>query len=738
MQGYTDANIAKNNQSDNSLNENIFRKLTDHLPIALYQTLKQPNGTLSFTYVSNAINELFELSPEEVLADDYAIARRFHPDDRSRIIDSVNNSLDNSLLWERQFRVILPKKGLRWIRAVAHREKLSNGCVLSNGYMEDITEQKTATDWIKYLSSALMNISESVVITNKDENIIYTNKKFKELHGYEGQEFSEKNITISRLNLDSEQRKLEIKKALEKGQSYFGKSYSRRKDGSTFFCEYSVSPIKVAEQDTYISVQRDITEAENMKRQIENENERYITTLMSVGEGVISTDRNGTITVINPLASKMTEWLQIEALGINLDEVLELTEEQTGNKCKSPTAIVLDTKEIYMPDFDTILVSKSGNKIPVEIIAAPIKKYSGEISGVVIVIKDFTEHREKQREIEFLSYHDYLTGLYNRRYSAMAIQKMDTEENLPLTMISLDVNGLKLTNDAFGHSMGDRLLCVVADILRDVCRKEDVIARLGGDEFSIIMPKTSAKDAELIKKQILNTALTTKLDKVFISLAIGYSVKSNVDEDIKDIAIQADNFMYKEKYSQGKTMRNQTINAVIQTINTRFVQEEIHTNMVSLYCYMIAEAFDLSNKEKDEVKIAGMLHDIGKITIPPEVLNKTGKLSKEEFETIKKHPEIGYQILRSVDEYFLISKYVLYHHERWDGTGYPEGLKGEEIPFQSRIIAVADSYEAMTAKRVYQKTKTIEEAKAELVRCSGTQFDPEIVKVFLDLMPDNV
>ena len=194
MQGTTDANNTNKNKSANILNDDIFSKLTEHLPVALYQVLKQPDGTLSFTYVSSAISELFELSPEEILADNTAISKRYHPDDSKRVIDSVVEPIENMPIWDCQFRVILPKKGLRWIRAVAHREKLDNGCVLSNGYMEDITEQKKANDWIKYLSTALMNISESVVITNKDDNIIYTNKKFKELHGYESQEFSEKTL----------------------------------------------------------------------------------------------------------------------------------------------------------------------------------------------------------------------------------------------------------------------------------------------------------------------------------------------------------------------------------------------------------------------------------------------------------------------------------------------------------------------------------------------------------------
>jgi HD-GYP domain-containing protein (c-di-GMP phosphodiesterase class II) len=147
---------------------------------------------------------------------------------------------------------------------------------------------------------------------------------------------------------------------------------------------------------------------------------------------------------------------------------------------------------------------------------------------------------------------------------------------------------------------------------------------------------------------------------------------------------------------------------------------------------LIAGALKWSADKKSEMKIAGLLHDIGKIILPARLLNKAEKLTDEEFDIIKTHAETSYQILKSVDEYVTIAGFVLHHHEHWDGTGYPAGLKGEEIPIQSRIIAVADAFEAMTAKRPYQKTRTVEEAKKELLRCSGTQFDPAVVKVFLE------
>jgi len=190
--------------------------------------------------------------------------------------------------------------------------------------------------------------------------------------------------------------------------------------------------------------------------------------------------------------------------------------------------------------------------------------------------------------------------------------------------------------------------------------------------------------------------------------------------------------MYKDKLKYGKIMRKQTIDAVLRNIYLNYDQEQIHAEKVSQYCEAMGRSMGLSEKEIYDIKITGILHDIGKIMIDPKLLSKSEKLTEEEFEMIKRHTEIGYQILKSVDEYIVLAESVLYHHEHWDGTGYPEGLKNEEIPLHARIISVADAYEAMTAKRPYKKMKTKKEAIAELKKCAGTQFDPKIVNIFIE------
>ncbi len=840
--------------------ELLLKKLTDQLPVAVYQFLKYPGGDSWFLYVSNGLTDIFNITPEELLKNDQALRVRVHPDDVGRVDAAIENSVRFLQIWDCEFRVVLPERGLRWIRGVARPEKLDDGGVLSHGYLEDITDNKKAYEWVRYLNTALMNISESVVISNMDGIIIYANQKVKETHGYEPDEIIGKTI-INTMNVTmTEEKYADMIKALDDGLTYTSTDISRRKDGSTFLCEYSVTPIHGDESATAIGVQRDITdrtrimealresnerfeqltqhsraiawemntngifvyisgavdvifgykpnelveqgnafdlmlpsvrykmrrgfqhalnkkksfsslscpfndrfgnvifltingiprfnksgqiksyqglaidntEKAKMEQRISDEEERYRTTLLSVGEGVISTDRAGNITVMNPLAEEMTGQTQKDAVGKYLDDVLKIMDEHNGRICESPANIVLRTSKTFKPCSPMTLISISGKEIPIEIIAAPIKNFIGKISGVVIVFRDFSDYLKRQKQIEFLSYHDHLTGLYNRHYLEKALKKYDLSTNLPLTIMTLDVNGLKLTNDAFGHAMGDRLLQTVADILRKVCRKDEIIARIGGDEFAILLPRTDGDNAELIKQRILRAAMTAKFDTVIVSLAAGYSVKTSMLERVETVFMNADRLMYKEKLSLGKKMRNETIERVLQTINSKVEQEQIHTQRVSQYCYLIADAFNLCEKDKTEISIAGLLHDIGKIMVPTELLKKPGKLTDEEFGIIKRHPETGYQILKSAEEYATIAQYVLHHHERWDGTGYPAGLRGEQIPFQSRIIAVADAYEAMTAKRPYQKTLTNEEAIKELRAFSNTQFDPAVVKMFLE------
>lgn len=481
----------------------------------------------------------------------------------------------------------------------------------------------------------------------------------------------------------------------------------------------------------YAGTARDVTENKRMEESLYIEKELFRTTLLSVGDGVIATDDKGHITIINQIAQSLIGLNHKEAVGKYLDEVFSIRHESNNLPWINLAIDVIETGDIIELT-NILLLSKLGQQIPIESSAAPIKNRRGDITGVAIVFRDFTDKKEKQKHIEYLSFHDHLTGLYNKRYLEDAIKRLDSSRNLPLTIMALDVNGLKLTNDAFGHDMGDKLLKTVAEILSKTCRSDDIICRVGGDEFVILLPNTNTIQAENIKQRIIEKALETELESIIVSLAIGYSIKTRIDKDILEVQKIADNNMYKSKLKYGKTMRSKTIEIILSNLNSKYDKEKKHSEMVSLYCEKIAKAMKLSEKEIRNIKKAGFFHDIGKITIAPELLNKGDKLTVDEFEVIKRHTETSYQILKSVDEYIPFAEEVLYHHEKVDGTGYPFGLKGDKIPLNSRIIAIADAYEAMVGERSYKKSMAKEEAISELNRCAGTQFDPEIVKIFIE------
>ncbi|EPY2301692.1 diguanylate cyclase [Clostridium sporogenes] len=350
--------------------------------------------------------------------------------------------------------------------------------------------------------------------------------------------------------------------------------------------------------------------------------------------------------------------------------------------------------------------------------------------------RDIRERKEMENKLEYLSYHDQLTGLYNRRFFEKELKRLDVEKNLPLTIVMADVNGLKLVNDSFGHATGDELLEKVSEVIKKGCRSNDIIARFGGDEFVILLPKTDIYETEQIVKNINTLALKETVSAVNISISFGYETKKKEGEKIEEILKKAEDYMYKKKLFESPSMRGKTIGAILSTLHEKNKREEEHSHRVSMLCQDMGHALRLTESETEELKTIGLLHDIGKIAIEENILNKREELTKDEWQEIKRHPEIGYRILNTVNDMLEIAEYVLYHHERWDGKGYPKGLKGEEIPLQSRIITIVDAYDAMTSQRSYRNALPEEIAIEELKINSGTQFDPELVRIFIEKVLD--
>ncbi len=450
------------------------------------------------------------------------------------------------------------------------------------------------------------------------------------------------------------------------------------------------------------------------------------TILQTIVDSVVLVNPQGLITYVN------TETLTL--LGYEKADLLEKPIEILfPSDIKSEMEQVIHTlPHNPIRNKDISFISKNSTKIPVLFSAAVCYENDGDYLGFVALSRDITEYKQREEEIRHLSYHDQLTGLYNRRFYEEELKRLDTKRNYPISIIMSDVNGLKIINDSIGHVMGDELLKKVAHVLSTGCRADDIIARLGGDEFVILLPKTDKSQVEQIIGRINELLKNEKVGTLDISVSFGYEVKKDEHENIQDIIKTAEDQMYKNKQLSSSSTRRNTIDLIMNALYEKNHREMLHSKRVGELCEAIALKMNFEKETVYRIKIAGLMHDIGKIGIDDNTLNKPDKLDADEWAVMKQHPEIGQRILSAASEFSEIGDYIFEHQEKWDGTGYPQGLKGEEILLQARIIAVADSYDAMTSHRNYGKEFSEEEAISEIKRCSGTQFDPTIARIFVE------
>ena len=361
---------------------------------------------------------------------------------------------------------------------------------------------------------------------------------------------------------------------------------------------------------------------------------------------------------------------------------------------------------------------------------SPIYDQNHDVIGSVLISRDVTEYMKRQREVEYINQHDYLTDLYNRRIFINKFRELNGNKEFPITVMMMDLNGLKILNDAFGHQVGDEALIEVANAFRKVFKNE-FVSRIGGDEFAVILTKKEANEIEQLKHDLRRMIGAIMIRDIALSISVGYHIVCEEGHNINDVLREAENNMYRHKVIESMSVRNQAIRAIYKTLTDKYKDERIHSEKVSMLCYVTGLALGVKDESLDELKLAGLYHDIGKIAIPDAILDKPGPLTTEEFEVMKTHTEIGYQILRAADDYSRLAEYALTHHERWDGKGYPRGISADDIPLFSRIISLADSYDAMTTNRVYRSKMTKDEAIEELIKGAGKQYDPKITKVFI-------
>lgn len=477
---------------------------------------------------------------------------------------------------------------------------------------------------------------------------------------------------------------------------------------------------------------RAIDKRKTLEKQLFLEKEWFKTTLLSIGDGVIAFDNEGKVLLMNNSAEVLTGYKQEKSIGKPADMIFNVIDEKTKKQIENPINKVIESGKMSAYENNMILTSRTKVEWPIDADAAPIKDQGDNLIGVVLVFREISKLRKQQKEIEYLSFHDSLTGLYNRRFFEEELKRLNTRRNLPLTLVMFDINGLKLTNDTFGHMAGDELLRKGAEVMKEECRADDIIARIGGDEFVVILPKTDSEEAGIMAKRISVRLSKVIVNSLPISISFGWDTKNESEQDINAVFKKAEDYLYKHKLTESTGMRRRLIKLIMQTLNEKDDRNEQHAKRVSTLCETIGFLLRLDQTSISDLGKLGLMHDIGNIAIDDRILNKSHALTIAEWSEIKRNPEIGFRILSAVNELASLAKIILAHHEKWDGTGYPRGLKGEEIPMQARILTVAEAYDAMTSERPYRKAMSKKAAADEIRRNAGTQFDPMIAELFIE------
>ena len=476
-----------------------------------------------------------------------------------------------------------------------------------------------------------------------------------------------------------------------------------------------------------------MTEREQAEEDLRVSKERYRLLFDSVNDAVV------VYTLPKPnVASVLIEANQVacQRLGYSREELLTLSPtviEHPVNPHQTPL-IAHKLQSQNHAIFEAIQTTKTGQFIPVEVNAHLFSLY-GEPT-VLSVARDITERKELEARLHYITMHDSLTKLFNRTHFDEEIRRLDQASDIQVGVIIGDVDGLKLINDSMGHQAGDDLLIASGNIISQSTRERDFVARIGGDEFAVILYGITTPDLEKVCGRIRANITLHNLARpgLPLSISLGYSVAAGENSNIRQRIKEADDAMYHEKFNRSQDNRNALVRGLMKALESRDFISEGQANRLPDLIEKLGRSLDLTESDLAELRLLAQFHDFGKVAIPDQILFKPTSLSPEEQLEMQRHCEVGHRIAQSVPDITLIADRILKHHEWWNGQGYPLGISGDDIPLDCRIFAIADAYDAMTSDRPYRKAMSCKDAKAELERCKGVQFDPHLVDKFAGIL----
>lgn len=455
--------------------------------------------------------------------------------------------------------------------------------------------------------------------------------------------------------------------------------------------------------------------------------------LDSTSEAIFKVDRQGICTFVNQRGIELLGFqLKDELIGKPIHELIrQSVDGPTYSAQDCPIVEMISTGQPSLMQ-ESVLVKKDGQALLVELQARPHFKNS-QVTGAVVTFTDYAQQKKEKERLNYLAFHDRITGTYNQAYFYEELERVNIPENYPISLIMGDVNELKLVNDIFGHKAGDLLLSRIGSAIQAACQPDGTVARMGGDEFMVILPRTDVVKCAQVLQAIWESVGEVDVNGVRGSISLGLAVKIAWQDEFDETLKNAEEEMYKNKILTQSNIDAAQLKMIMERLFEKNPNEKIHSIEVSQLSQSLAQALELSPNEIRKAREAGYYHDIGKIALSDDIVQLKATLSLKQLNERKKHSVVGYRILNLFNETLSLAQGVLEHHEHWDGTGYPKGLAGEEISLNSRIIAVAEGYSFLTSSMNPDRINPIE-ALAQIRAAGGQKYDPRVVTALESLL----
>jgi diguanylate cyclase (GGDEF)-like protein/PAS domain S-box-containing protein len=679
---------------------------------------------------------IFGYSKEEALGRDL--------DDLVSSADVVEEAKDNTR-HVLSGRSIPPVETIRYTKNGAAVPVIASGApILMDGTLEgvvavytDISEQKRAECALeeseRVYRALFENTGAATVIIEEDTTISLANREFERLTGHSRQEIEGRKSWKDFIASAQDREMMEEYHRLRRIDPFAAPNkYECRflgRDGEVKEMVITVDMIPGSRQS--VASFLDVSRYKQLQESLKQERDSLENILENSADAIAIVDEEGRFTRWNKSAA--------EQFGYGFEEIRSKRDRDLYADAAEMEAMRYRLRmDGYIRNYEIAYERKDGTRVPASVSVKLLKDTNGEPIGSVSIIRDLSEWKKAEERLNFMSFHDSLTGLYNRNFFEEEMRRLQDGRYAPVGIIICDLDGMKFINDTLGHKSGDEMLCSTAAMLRQSFRSSDIIARIGGDEFAVLVTGTDEEATGKLVARLKRTIeeYNANAPKIPLFMSLGYAVSSSNPLDMEDLFREADNRMYRDKMQKERSTRSYSLQALTKALEARDFITQGHNDRLQELVVSLAHSLGLSEGSINDLCLLARFHDLGKLGIPDNILFKPGPLNGQEFAEMQKHCEIGQRIAQSMPLLAPIEEWVLKHHERWDGKGYPLGLKGEEIPLSCRILAIADAYDAMVSDRPYRKAMPVEMAIRELLANAGTQFDPELVEAFIAMISD--